>query len=105
MVTRKTQCGWIALGGTLCLFGVVLVFKMNNSNRAGAQTQPPSKASVGAAAGGGTGEEGASGPSHEARRRASEHGGGQAPAELAGPSHSGQGQMDAADRHLCRQSR
>ncbi len=38
MAISKTQCGWMALGGMLCLFGVVLTCQWKESNRALAQT-------------------------------------------------------------------
>jgi division/cell wall cluster transcriptional repressor MraZ len=34
MVTRRTKLGWMALGGTLCLFGVVAAFKLRDGNQA-----------------------------------------------------------------------
>jgi MraZ protein len=34
MLTRKTQYGWMALGGLVCLFGVVLTYKLHEGNRA-----------------------------------------------------------------------
>jgi division/cell wall cluster transcriptional repressor MraZ len=34
MVTRKTQCTWMALGGLLCLFGVVLTCKIREGTPA-----------------------------------------------------------------------
>lgn len=41
MVSRKTQYGWMALGGLLCLFGLFLVMKLHEGGQATAQTQPP----------------------------------------------------------------
>jgi MraZ protein len=40
MVTRKTQLGWMALGGVFCLFAVILVCKFQG-NRALAQNDKP----------------------------------------------------------------
>src|SRR5690349_13632992 len=40
MQTRKTQYGWMALGGLLCLFGVVLSCKLYDGNRARAGDDP-----------------------------------------------------------------
>ncbi len=45
MLTRKTQYAWMALGGLICLFGLVLACKLRDGNRAIAQadktSQPP----------------------------------------------------------------
>jgi MraZ protein len=41
MLTRKTQYGWMALGGLLCLFGVVLTCKLQEGNRALAGDESP----------------------------------------------------------------
>src|SRR5690242_15709723 len=41
MAIRKTQCGWMALGGCLCLFGLALVCKVRDGNRANAQAENP----------------------------------------------------------------
>ncbi len=41
MVTRKTQYGWMALGGLVCLFGVVLCCKVYEGNRALAGDEAP----------------------------------------------------------------
>lgn len=38
MTTRRSPYGWMALGGLLCLFGVVLTCKLRDGNRAFAQT-------------------------------------------------------------------
>ncbi len=38
MAISKTQCRWMALGGMLCLFGVVLFCKVREGNRASAQS-------------------------------------------------------------------
>jgi division/cell wall cluster transcriptional repressor MraZ len=43
MVTR-TKCGWMALGGLLVLFGVVLACKLRDGSRAQAQSDPPAPA-------------------------------------------------------------
>jgi MraZ protein len=40
MLTRKTQYGWMALGGMICLFGLVLACKLRDGNRASAQPEP-----------------------------------------------------------------
>ncbi len=37
MLTRKTQYGWMALGGLICLFGLVLACKLRDGNKAVAQ--------------------------------------------------------------------
>jgi MraZ protein len=37
MLTRKTQYAWMALGGLICLFGLVLVCKLRDGNKAIAQ--------------------------------------------------------------------
>jgi MraZ protein len=37
MVTRRTQYGWMAMGGMLCLFGVVLAYKLREENKVTAQ--------------------------------------------------------------------
>jgi MraZ protein len=37
MVTRKTQYAWMAMGGMLCLFGVVLACKLRDANKAAAR--------------------------------------------------------------------
>jgi division/cell wall cluster transcriptional repressor MraZ len=44
MVTRKSHVGWMALGGLLCLLGVVLACKMRDGNRAMAQSDPAAPA-------------------------------------------------------------
>src|SRR5689334_6884577 len=41
MVTRKTQYGWMATGGLICLFAVVLACKLREGNKAIAQAEPP----------------------------------------------------------------
>src|SRR6516164_32847 len=41
MLTRKTQYGWMALGGLLCLFGVVLTCKLTEGNCALARDGAP----------------------------------------------------------------
>jgi MraZ protein len=43
MLTRKTQYAWMALGGLICLFGLVLACKLRDGNRVVAQPQtaPP----------------------------------------------------------------
>ncbi|HEU0116649.1 MAG TPA: hypothetical protein VFQ80_18295, partial [Thermomicrobiales bacterium] len=44
MLTRKTQYAWMAVGGLICLFGLVLACKLRDGNRAIAQsdkTSPP----------------------------------------------------------------
>lgn len=38
MTTRRSHYGWMALGGLLCLFGVVLTCKLRDGNRAFART-------------------------------------------------------------------
>lgn len=38
MTTRRSHYGWMALGGLLCLFGVVLTCKLRDGNRAFAQS-------------------------------------------------------------------
>src|SRR4051812_42100329 len=38
-MNRKTKYGWMALGGMLCLFGVVLACKARDGNRAVAQSE------------------------------------------------------------------
>jgi MraZ protein len=43
MLTRKTQYAWMALGGLICLFGLVLACKLRDGNRAVAQPQPLSR--------------------------------------------------------------
>ncbi len=40
MVTRKTQYGWMATGGLLCLFALVLACKLRDGPRAAAQGDP-----------------------------------------------------------------
>lgn len=40
MLTRKTQYAWMALGGLICLFGLVLACKLRDGNRASAQPEP-----------------------------------------------------------------
>src|SRR5947209_5604078 len=50
MLKRTTQCGWMALGATLFLLGVVLVVKLRDGNRAAAQSEP-APTSVGAVVG------------------------------------------------------
>jgi MraZ protein len=50
MVTRKTQVGWMALGSALCLFSLVLAWKVRDGNRARAQA-PASRSSVATANG------------------------------------------------------
>ena len=37
MLTRKTQYAWMAVGGLICLFGLVLACKLRDGNRAIAQ--------------------------------------------------------------------
>src|SRR5437870_3271299 len=39
MAINRTQCGWMALGGMLCLFGVGFVCKARD-NQASAQSDP-----------------------------------------------------------------
>jgi len=39
---RKTQYAWMALGGLICLFGLVLACKLRDGNRAVAQVDKPS---------------------------------------------------------------
>ena len=39
MVTR-TKCGWMALGGLLVLFGIVLTCKLRDGSRILAQSEP-----------------------------------------------------------------
>jgi MraZ protein len=46
MVTRKTQIGWMALGGLVCLFGVILACKLRDGNKAVAQTDKEAKKEV-----------------------------------------------------------
>lgn len=41
MLTRKTQYGWMALGGLICLFGLVLACKLRDGSKAAAQAEPP----------------------------------------------------------------
>ncbi len=50
MVTRKTQYGYMALGGLLCLFGVVLSCKLSEGNPARARDDSPPAAETKAAA-------------------------------------------------------
>jgi MraZ protein len=38
---RKTQYGWMALGGLICLFGLVLACKLRDGNKAVAQADKP----------------------------------------------------------------
>lgn len=40
-MNRKSHYGWMALGGFLCLFGLVLACKLRDGNRALAQSEPP----------------------------------------------------------------
>jgi MraZ protein len=40
MVTRKTQYGWMAAGGLICLFALVLACKLRDGARAAAQAGP-----------------------------------------------------------------
>lgn len=40
MLTRKTQYAWMALGGLICLFGLVLASKLRDGNKAIAQPEP-----------------------------------------------------------------
>src|SRR4051794_37893489 len=40
-VTRTSHYGWMALGGVLCLLGLVFVAKAREGNKAMAQSQPP----------------------------------------------------------------
>jgi MraZ protein len=40
MLTRKTQYAWMALGGLICLFGLVLACKLHDGNKARAQPEP-----------------------------------------------------------------
>lgn len=40
MATHRSRYGWMALGGLLCLFGLVLVCKLRDGNRALAQSEP-----------------------------------------------------------------
>jgi MraZ protein len=42
MLTRKTQYAWMALGGMICLFGLVLACKLRDGNKAIAQADKPS---------------------------------------------------------------
>ncbi len=42
MLTRKTQYGWMVLGGILCLCGGVIALKLREGNPAVAQAEPPS---------------------------------------------------------------
>jgi MraZ protein len=44
MVTRRTQYGWMAMGGMLCLFGVVLAYKLREENKVTAQGAQRSEA-------------------------------------------------------------
>src|SRR6185437_7020166 len=39
MLTRKTQYAWMALGGLICLFGLVLACKLRDGNKAIAQPE------------------------------------------------------------------
>ena len=49
MRTRKTQYAWMALGGLICLFGLVLACKLRDGNKASAQPEPlPTLAESGA---------------------------------------------------------
>ncbi len=41
MLTRKSQYGWMVLGGILCLCGGVVALKLREGNPAVAQTDPP----------------------------------------------------------------
>src|SRR5262245_36904122 len=47
MVNRKSHYGWMALGGFLCLFGLVLACKLRDGNRAMAQSDPVPPPAVG----------------------------------------------------------
>src|SRR5262249_36736330 len=40
MATRRSHYGWMLLGGLLCLFGLALVCKLRDGNRALAQSEP-----------------------------------------------------------------
>ncbi|HEY7159107.1 MAG TPA: hypothetical protein VH575_34505, partial [Gemmataceae bacterium] len=42
MLTRKTQYAWMAVGGLICLFGLVLACKLRDGNRAIAQSEKES---------------------------------------------------------------
>ena len=44
MLTRKTQYAWMALGGLICLFGLVIACKLRDGNKAIAQADKPSLA-------------------------------------------------------------
>jgi MraZ protein len=44
MLTRKTQYAWMAMGGLICLFGLVLACKLRDGNKAIAQADKPSLA-------------------------------------------------------------
>ena len=46
MLTRKTQYAWMALGGLICLFGLVLACKLRDGNKAIAQPEPPPPSSL-----------------------------------------------------------
>ena len=39
MLMRKTQYAWMALGGLICLFGLVLACKLRDGNKAIAQPE------------------------------------------------------------------
>lgn len=40
-MTRRSHFGWMAVGGLLCLFGIVLACKWRDSSRAMGQSEPP----------------------------------------------------------------
>jgi MraZ protein len=42
MLTRKTQYAWMAMGGLICLFGLVLACKLRDGSKAIAQANKPS---------------------------------------------------------------
>ena len=41
MLTRKTQYAWMAMGGLICLFGLILACKLRDGNKAIAQSDKP----------------------------------------------------------------
>jgi MraZ protein len=44
MTNRSTRCGWMVLGGLICLFSLVLASKLRDGNRASAEQKLPSPA-------------------------------------------------------------
>jgi MraZ protein len=44
MLSRKKQYGWMALGGLICLFALILACKLRDGNKAVAQTDKPAPA-------------------------------------------------------------